>query len=392
MKVLVFAFECDPKTNSEPGIAACWVKSYLDAGHDVVLYTHGTQTTARELDCEVLLSNAKQVRPKPTVALAGALQNMLLYNEWLSSASSFLRSRGREFDLVHHISWSSARLRSPLLGYTPRRGQRLVWGPLGGGHLAPWKWALRGCQVFEIVRNLSVLANGYSSLNRSPNVTFVACNQETSALLRRRGGRKLLDMSADLLREDQYASAAKGVTGEEIRLLWVGRMVSSKRPDVSIYALASLIEGGLPARLEIAGKGPERERLLLLAHRLGVSRHITWLDWIEASKMVEVYRRNDILLYTSVRDSGWSSALEAAAQGTPAVGFLHQGFGASYRVSFDAFVNVDPGAKSDVVGAAFADAVRQLIDGDYSRASGECIDLAQAHRYRDRAAQLLAEL
>jgi hypothetical protein len=84
--------------------------------------------------------------------------------------------------------------------------------------------------------------------------------------------------------------------------------------------------------------------------------------------------------------------LEAAAQGTPAVGIDHQGFGANYIVDFKAFVEVDPGQTSEVLGAAFAESIKLSIATDYVQSSEGCIALAQSHLYVGRAEELLARL
>ncbi|WP_299169894.1 glycosyltransferase family 4 protein [uncultured Arthrobacter sp.] len=199
-------------------------------------------------------------------------------------------------------------------------------------------------------------------------------------------------MSADVLRADQIAKAPKLMTSTSNKLLWAGRLVASKRPDISIWALSRLIARENEAHLEIAGTGPEMERLRSLANHLGVENHITWLGWVKAAAMAEIYRRNDVLLYTSVRDSGFPSALEAAAQGTPAIGFRHQGFGANYSVNFDCFVEGSPGARSSELGDVFADAVVKLLASDYAMASAQSIALAGRHNFLGRAAELLQDV
>jgi glycosyltransferase involved in cell wall biosynthesis len=102
-------------------------------------------------------------------------------------------------------------------------------------------------------------------------------------------------------------------------LLYLGRLQRYKRVDLPLRALAGLRERGVPARLVIAGRGPERERLERLASRLGVSRQVEFPGFVSEARKRELFREAWVHLLTSPREGWGITNLEAAACGTPTV-------------------------------------------------------------------------
>lgn len=61
------------------------------------------------------------------------------------------------------------------------------------------------------------------------------------------------------------------------RVVSVGTLARKKGHDVLLRALAEVIRGGTPARLELVGEGPDRPKLEALARGLGIEGHVTFL-------------------------------------------------------------------------------------------------------------------
>ena len=57
----------------------------------------------------------------------------------------------------------------------------------------------------------------------------------------------------------------------ETTLIYVGRLIPTKGVNILIKAFHQVLEKGISANLHIAGDGPEKEKLLLLAHELGIT-------------------------------------------------------------------------------------------------------------------------
>lgn len=95
-------------------------------------------------------------------------------------------------------------------------------------------------------------------------------------------------------------------------MLSVGRLMPSKRHDLAIRRVAD--EGKV---LRIAGEGPERHSLEMLAHELGV--HVHFLGGVSQSRLRDEYRRAAYLIHTSETGSLDKVVLEALACGLSVV-------------------------------------------------------------------------
>lgn len=98
-------------------------------------------------------------------------------------------------------------------------------------------------------------------------------------------------------------------------LLSVGLLIPRKGHDLIIRALADL-----PGfSLMIAGQGPERAALHMLAQELGVADRVRFLGLVPHDKLADLYSAADALVLASSRE-GWANVLlEAMACGTPAI-------------------------------------------------------------------------
>ena len=119
-----------------------------------------------------------------------------------------------------------------------------------------------------------------------------------------------------------------GSVHDPARLLYCGQLHEYKGVHTAIEALARLQENGACVRLSIAGKGDEQyeHRLRRLAGKLGVTDAVEFLGPRPREKLGELYRRHDILVFTSVWEEPFGlTHLEAMASGTVVVSVDHGG-------------------------------------------------------------------
>lgn len=101
------------------------------------------------------------------------------------------------------------------------------------------------------------------------------------------------------------------------RFTWVsvGSLIPRKGHHITIEALAR----SLDCNLLIAGSGPLRAELELLAGRLGVGHRVHFLGDVPHAALPSVYRAADVMVLASDRE-GWANVLlEAMACGTPVI-------------------------------------------------------------------------
>jgi glycosyltransferase involved in cell wall biosynthesis len=106
-----------------------------------------------------------------------------------------------------------------------------------------------------------------------------------------------------------------------LSLVYLGRIMPSKRIEEIIKITAIAAESEPDARLIIAGGGDARytARLRRLIARLGIAGRVEFTGFIPHERKSEILGRSHFLLMTSIRE-GWGIVVnEANAQGTPAV-------------------------------------------------------------------------
>jgi glycosyltransferase involved in cell wall biosynthesis len=114
-----------------------------------------------------------------------------------------------------------------------------------------------------------------------------------------------------------------------VRLVSAMRLARRKRPFALLQALARALEIAGPAgegvTLTIAGAGPLREALERRAGRLGIGDRVVFAGWLDRPGLRALYRRSDLFLMPSVKESFCIAALEARATGLPVIGMACTG-------------------------------------------------------------------
>lgn len=110
-----------------------------------------------------------------------------------------------------------------------------------------------------------------------------------------------------------------------MRILTVCRLVEKKGVDTLIGAAAELNRRGIPARLTIAGDGPDGGRLKKIAAELQCGDWLVWLGEVSNSQVPELMKNADIFALPCRPDSKGDRdgipvvLMEAMAGGTPVI-------------------------------------------------------------------------
>jgi glycosyltransferase involved in cell wall biosynthesis len=113
------------------------------------------------------------------------------------------------------------------------------------------------------------------------------------------------------------APVAKSYPTGTVTLGVAARLFPVKGVALTLQALPLLVARGLDARLEIAGEGPERERLESLARRLEVADRVRFRGAVR--DMRDFYSRVHCLVHPPLTEAFGLVALEAAAHGCPVI-------------------------------------------------------------------------
>lgn len=398
--IVLTAFEAIPGAGTEAGLAWNWGQAYAAAGHAVTVLTSAGEDMReranlwQDAGIEVVFlggGGVARAPQKPRDFLAAALE----IHRWGSACRRWLEANADSVTAVHHVSWGSVRLQPPFLkvGYP----LKTVWGPLGGGQLAKFSGLLPRHRIHEFVRAASfpvgwLMRRCDFFMHGRPTVAL-ATNSATFRYIESLGIGSAIKMLADGVHSNIILTdSPKSWNGNHVKLMWLGRMVASKRPDVSLKLIAELESRGIPASLTMIGDGPERASLEALAGSLRIGHLVEFVGRIPWECTFDYYDRSDFLVFTSMRDSSCPAVLEAAARGLPTLCLRHQGVGSMIPNSV-AFGPSTFKSISDLV-SRLADLVISFRSdvSSYQRASGSAVAFAGTQTWNAKVDFVLAEI
>lgn len=137
---------------------------------------------------------------------------------------------------------------------------------------------------------------------------------------RRSNGRPLVAVIPNGVRSpDSSSTSAQPCSPGKLRLGMAARLVAGKRIDVLIRVIGELSGLGVPVQLFIAGDGPDRGDLELLAARHSDPGQFRFLGDLAPEEMTDFYRSLDMYVHITDGEGESNALLEAASHGLPIV-------------------------------------------------------------------------
>jgi glycosyltransferase involved in cell wall biosynthesis len=354
MKILIVGHACAPGLGSEPGFTWNWAWQ-MSRTHQVWVIAHPEYKARVDSYLATHPNDRVQfiwVVPKSRFDywVPGSNKERgirLHYWLWVKEAykQAAILYEQVNFDLVHHVSWSTIALPPPFW----KLPVPAVWGPVGGGQSFPPSFIshLRDKRIKELLRSLNLLFLPYSpTLRRTlANTSIVlATNVETRNLLDRAGASRVglfLDCGVD----GPLAPPAPRAVEGPVTLLWAGRLEPQKGLAIALHAMAAC--KAREVRLLVAGSGSEQVQMADLARSLGVANRVEFLGQVPHETMERHFQNSDAFVFTSLRDSFGSVILEAMSNGLPVIALNHQGVRAF--VPDDAAIKVPVNSPQQVI-------------------------------------------
>lgn len=132
-------------------------------------------------------------------------------------------------------------------------------------------------------------------------------------------------------------------------VVFLGRLVAMKQPEHAIEAFEALVRDLSNAKLWVIGDGPLLARL-----RKRASPAVSFLGRIGRDDLLDRLARAHVLVATSVREGWGLNVSEAAACGTPSIGYSVPGLVDSIPASGGALVEPRPEALAAALAAFFS--------------------------------------
>ncbi|GAB4389161.1 MAG: glycosyltransferase family 4 protein [Thermodesulfovibrionales bacterium] len=161
-------------------------------------------------------------------------------------------------------------------------------------------------------------------------------------------------------------------------LLFLGRLRSTKKPEDALEIFRLLKEEVPEARLWVAGSGPDEEKLRRKAAGM---EGVAFLGRVSEERKFQALRRAHVLVVPGVREGFGINVIEAASQGTPAVGYDIHGLRDSIRDGETGLLASGPEDAARKAAALLKD--RAL----YGRLAANCLRYARGFRWEERAGE-----
>lgn len=103
-----------------------------------------------------------------------------------------------------------------------------------------------------------------------------------------------------------------GFKDDEVVIMWCGRLVTEKRPDIFSNVVRRLHKLNLPFKALVVGAGPVEDEMIGLPNTV-------FAGWMNKEELAVAYASSDIFLFPSGVETFGNVTLEAAASGLPLV-------------------------------------------------------------------------
>ena len=324
MRILAFAYACEPGKGSEPGSGWTWVRMIARLG-EVWVITRANNREAIEAAVDGIPERDRlhfvyvDLPPWARLWKRGQRGIRLYYLLWQLVAVRTAKrlERAIRFDLLWHLTLANVWLGSAL----PLVRKPFVYGPVGGGTGVPLlllpELGLKGIG-YEAIRSTARTAGRYlnplSRLAWRRASIILVQNPETQRWLPRRY-RARTALFPNAVFDGLFMRQSPRGRSTEIAF-FAGRLLPWKGARLAIRTLKHL-----PGwRLMIIGEGPDESRLRRIAKRSGLFDRVTFIPTLPRDELLRRMRETaDVLLYPSFHDAGPWVVGEAVTCGLPVV-------------------------------------------------------------------------
>jgi 1,2-diacylglycerol 3-alpha-glucosyltransferase len=163
-----------------------------------------------------------------------------------------------------------------------------------------------------------------------------------------------------------------GISKDTKLLLFAGRIGREKNIDFLFKVVRRLLRVYPDTLLLIAGDGPARREMEKLSVRVGLSRYVRFLGYLDQNILVTAYDAADLFVFASLTETQGLVITEAMAVGTPVVAVEEMGVADIMRGNRGGFlVHLDLKEFTDAT-------LRLLADRDlYRQKQAEAVEVAQ---------------
>jgi glycosyltransferase involved in cell wall biosynthesis len=262
----------------------------------------------------------------------GGRFSSLYHSIWHAALPSFVRQRGLEFDLAHHLNFHSDWTASHLW----RLGKPFVWGPIGHHAAMPSDYLLETggwkSLIFDRLKffgkTLAWRFDPFLAMTKKRASTIFGMNSSVAGALRLPENRvqRMPSVGTDLV--DFFEKKAENA---DFTVLFAGRFVALKGVETVVRAFEIFykncpVEHQNTVKLKLLGKGELRPKLEKMVAERGIGHATEFIDWLPHAEIGRLYRSASVFFFPSHEGAGMVVA-EALAHGLPVFCYKNDGPG-----------------------------------------------------------------
>lgn len=372
MKILVNCYACSPYKGSEPGMGWNFVKSLCHL-HELHIITESKFQSDlnryfEEHPEERVFYHFYFIEKKRHKKLRKIWPPSYywFYKAWQKKALILAKTLDKKenFDVIHQLNMVG--YREP--GYLYEVGKPLVWGPMGGFNITPWR-LLPSMGVYGTLfygfRNLINLYQMYFSkrVNKAiaqSKAIICATDDDANAL------KKLWKKPGIVIPEVGFIPMAQSINIlhriNKLKICWSGLHIPRKSLNLLLEAL-TVCSLKNEIELNVIGEGICTSKWKRLSEKLQLE-NVHWHGWVTRDKALQIMQQSHLFVITSLSDATSTVLLEALSLGLPIVTLNHLGF--SNVVTNDCGIKIDIKSKQQVVND-LAKAIEKLYYNETER-------------------------
>ena len=321
MKILLSAYACEPNKGSEPEVGWKWVETLSKLGHEVYIVTR--LNNKKNIENYLKKKNLKNINfiyfdfSGIFFKLIKGKKNSFSYLYFIlwQVAIYFVVKpyvKKIKFDFIHHVTLVSYRFPSFLCIYKVP----FIYGPISGGDTVPF--LLRKNFTFinkakELLRDISNFYVKYSPfLNLVFSKSKIICvnTAETKNFIPKKYHHKIKKILAIGL-DKKKIKKKKIKKKNSFNILYAGNLLDIKGINFVFQTFINLKKNNKNVFLTIAGDGKLKNKFFKFCKINKINRDVRFHGSISREKLFSLYKKNDLLFYPSLRDSGGFVILEA---------------------------------------------------------------------------------
>jgi len=329
MKILLSAYSCEPNKGSESEVGWRWATELSAKGNDVYVITRSNnQNNINEELSKIHIKNLKFLYfdfPSWFIRIIKGKFNKFSYIYfYLWQIGIYLKFKNfiknNNFDFIHHVTFVSYRFPSFLsLCDVP-----FIYGPLSGGEEVPIKLRKSFSLKDKIKERFRDLTNKFISISPFINMTFkraikiIVNTEQTKKKIPKSYHHKTFIELAIAIDEQQSTNTQNiDFDKEKLNLCFVGNYEHIKGINIILKIIKKLKVNNHKFLFNFIGSGSLENYIKENLKKNKFNDCVKIHQKIPQDKIFEFMKKNQLLIFPALRDSGGIVLLEAMSIGLP---------------------------------------------------------------------------